>query len=41
VAHERITEQVLGDHPLGRPIGGNPDTINASKRDSVVEHYAT
>jgi len=41
VAHERIAEQVLGDHPLGRPIGGNPDTINASKRDSVVEHYAT
>lgn len=40
VAHERITETVLRDHPLGRPIGGNPDTIRASTRDSVLEHYA-
>jgi predicted Zn-dependent peptidase len=39
VAHERITEIVLGDHPLGRPIGGNPDTIKASQRESVYEHY--
>ena len=40
VAHERITETVLRDHPLGRPIGGNPDTIRASTRESVLEHYA-
>ena len=40
VAHERITETVLRDHPLGRPIGGSPDTIRASTRDSVMEHYA-
>jgi predicted Zn-dependent peptidase len=40
VAHERITETVLRDHPLGRPIGGNPETIRASTRDSVLEHYA-
>ena len=40
VAHERITETVLRAHPLGRPIGGNPDTIRASTRDSVLEHYA-
>ena len=39
VAHERITETVLRDHPLGRPIGGNPDTIRASTRESVLEHY--
>ncbi len=39
VAHERITELVLGDHPLGRPIGGNPDTIRASQRDAVDGHY--
>jgi predicted Zn-dependent peptidase len=39
VAHERITELVLGDHPLGRPIGGNPDTIRASQRDAVDAHY--
>lgn len=41
VAHERITEVVLGDHPLGRPIGGNPDTIKASSRESVKGHYET
>ena len=40
VAHERITETVLRDHALGRPIGGNPDTIRASTRESVLEHYA-
>jgi predicted Zn-dependent peptidase len=40
VAHERITETVLRDHALGRPIGGNPDTIRASTRDSVLDHYA-
>lgn len=39
VAHERLFETVLGDHPLGRPIGGNPDTIRAASRDAVVEHY--
>ena len=39
VAHERITETVLRDHPLGRPIGGNPDTIRGSTRESVLEHY--
>jgi predicted Zn-dependent peptidase len=40
VAHERITETVLRDHALGRPIGGNPETIRASTRESVLEHYA-
>ena len=39
VAHERITELVMGEHPLGRPIGGNPETIKASERESVVAHY--
>jgi len=39
VAHERSAELVLGDHPLGRPIGGSPETIRASKRESVYEHY--
>lgn len=39
VAHERIAELVLGDHALGRPIGGNPETIKASERASVVAHY--
>ena len=39
VAHERFTSVVLGDHPLGRPIGGTPETIRAVPRDAVVEHY--
>jgi predicted Zn-dependent peptidase len=39
VTSERFFEAVLGDHPLGRPIGGNPDTINAVTRDAVWQHY--
>jgi predicted Zn-dependent peptidase len=41
VANERFFEAVLGDHPLGRPIGGNPETIEAVSRDAVVGHYRT
>jgi predicted Zn-dependent peptidase len=39
VANERFFEAVLGDHPLGRPIGGSPATIRAASRDAVWEHY--
>ena len=39
VAGERFFEAVFGDHPLGRPIGGSPDTITAATRDAVLEHY--
>ena len=39
VIHERFTESVLGDHPLGRPIGGTPAIIEAVTRDAVEEHY--
>lgn len=40
VANERFFEAVLGgDHPLGRPIGGNPETIRAAQRDDVMAHY--
>lgn len=39
VAHERIMESVLGDHVLGRPIGGSPATIKAATRESVHEYY--
>ncbi|GAB6897442.1 pitrilysin family protein [Kineosporia succinea] len=39
VVHERFSEIVLGDHPLGRPIGGTADTINAVVRDNIVDHY--
>jgi predicted Zn-dependent peptidase len=37
--NERFFAAVLGDHPIARPIGGNPDTINAATRDGVWQHY--
>ncbi|QDZ13502.1 M16 family metallopeptidase [Humibacter ginsenosidimutans] len=37
--NERFFSAVLGDHPVARPIGGNPDTINAATRDAVWQHY--
>ncbi|MFP7833693.1 M16 family metallopeptidase [Marisediminicola sp. LYQ134] len=39
VASERLFEAVFGEHPLGRPIGGTPDTIEEATRDAVWEHY--
>jgi predicted Zn-dependent peptidase len=39
VVHERFAELVLGPHPLGRPIGGTPQTIGAVGRDDIAEHY--
>ncbi|MBZ2195932.1 M16 family metallopeptidase [Occultella gossypii] len=39
VAHERFSALVFGDHPLGRPIGGTPESIRAVPRDAVHEHY--
>jgi predicted Zn-dependent peptidase len=39
VVHERIAEAVLGDHPLGRPIGGTPSTIAAIGADRITAHY--
>ena len=40
VVHERFAELVLGHHPLGRPIGGTPETIRAVGQDSIAAHYA-
>ncbi|MBF4634273.1 insulinase family protein [Agreia pratensis] len=39
VAGERFFEAVLGDHPLGRPVGGSPDAIREVTRDAVWQHY--
>ncbi|MBL3698488.1 M16 family metallopeptidase [Leucobacter luti] len=39
VASEQLFEEVLVDHPLGRPIGGLPETIRAARRDDVDRHY--
>ncbi len=42
VASERFFEAVMGiDHPLGRPIGGYPETIRAARRDDVYAHYVS
>ncbi|WP_308114066.1 M16 family metallopeptidase [Kineosporia corallincola] len=40
VVHERFAELVLGQHPLGRPIGGTPETIRAVRRENILDHYA-
>ncbi|MBX3095110.1 MAG: insulinase family protein [Cryobacterium sp.] len=39
VVSERTFEAVFGEHSLGRPIGGNPETIRAVTRDAVWDHY--
>ncbi|MGJ0203796.1 insulinase family protein [Leucobacter sp. gxy201] len=39
VASEQFFEEVLLDHPLGRPIGGHPETIRGARRDDVERHY--
>src|SRR5215207_7879441 len=39
VVSERLFEAVFGDHPLGRPIGGSPESITAVDRDAVLAHY--
>lgn len=40
VAHEQFAAVVLGHHPLGRPIGGTPGTIEGVPRAAVHDHYA-
>ena len=39
VVSERFFEAVFGAHPLGRPIGGSPESIGAVGREAVWEHY--
>jgi predicted Zn-dependent peptidase len=39
VVHEAFSSAILGDHPLGRPIGGTIETITAVSRAAVWEHY--
>lgn len=39
VLWERFYEAILKGHPLGRPIGGTPESIRAAKRDDVWDHY--
>jgi predicted Zn-dependent peptidase len=37
--HEAFTAKLFGDTPLGRPILGTVDSINAITRDQIFEHY--
>src|SRR5215472_11713078 len=39
--HEAFTAKLFGDTPLGRPILGTTDSINAITRDQIHEHYET
>ncbi|MEO6942539.1 MAG: pitrilysin family protein [Terrimesophilobacter sp.] len=39
LVNERFFEAVLGTHPLGRPIGGNAQSIRDVSRTAVFEHY--
>ncbi|WP_407080119.1 M16 family metallopeptidase [Arthrobacter zhaoxinii] len=39
LCHEKFSEAVLGDHALGRPIGGTPDAIRSVSREAVLDHY--
>src|SRR6201999_4622067 len=37
--HEAFTAQLFGDTPLGRPVLGTVESINAITRDQIHEHY--
>ncbi|ARC56550.1 putative zinc protease [Frondihabitans sp. 762G35] len=39
VGSERLFESVFGEHELGRPIGGSPESIREASRDAVLAHY--
>jgi predicted Zn-dependent peptidase len=39
--HEAFTSRLFGDTPLGRPILGTVDSINAITRDQINQHYVT
>jgi predicted Zn-dependent peptidase len=38
--HEAFAAQLFGDTPLGRPILGTAESINAITRGQIAEHYA-
>ncbi len=39
VVHEAFSDELYGDTPIGRPILGNDETINALTRDRIHEYY--
>ena len=38
-AHEAFAAHLFGDTPLGRPVLGTVESINAITRDQIYEHY--
>ncbi|MGQ4533548.1 M16 family metallopeptidase [Dermabacteraceae bacterium P13115] len=38
--HEEFLRRVIGDNPLGRPVGGTPEIIRALDLEAVKQHYA-
>lgn len=39
VVHEQFAAELYGDTPIGRPILGTVDSIDALSRDRIVEYY--
>jgi predicted Zn-dependent peptidase len=39
LVHEIFLSSFWGDHPLGRPILGTEETVNALGRDQIAAHY--
>jgi len=39
LVHEIFTQTFWEDHPLGRPILGMPETVEALRRDSLCEYF--
>ncbi len=39
LVHERFSEALLQGHPLGRPIGGTPESIARLPHQAVLDHY--
>src|SRR6201999_4273694 len=39
LAFEEFTTHLFGDTPLGRPVLGTVDSINAITRDQIFEYY--
>ncbi|MDD7384327.1 MAG: pitrilysin family protein [Actinomycetaceae bacterium] len=40
VAQDALYSAVFGDHPLGRPVGGTPQTVSALERDALAAHFS-
>ena len=39
IVHDEFALALFGDSPLGRPIAGTADSVNALTRDQIAKHY--